>query len=396
MSNRVATIYGATIPFLVISWAAVLMRLWVRFRIMRDPGWDDYLVVLASCLNSMAAIFVMHTIKYGLGQHYLYLGEAKQTAYQKYFYMENAVYITETAVIKMSLLVQYLRIFRAGIMRYMCLTLLCLVALWGLSYGFLAWFPCFPVQAMWRRAEFPNAKCYGFGFNFFELEEFIALFESHTALNMVFDISVFTMPMVLFTRPHLRKNSIFSLAGIFMIGAVVVMTSIWRLYSIVLNRAATLPYIDFTWWAPITLILSCLEINLAIMCASMPVFWPHIEKSFTAIFVTREVHVTEHRRLDDEYELENGKSGTKRNGSMKSESGNSRESLTREISRDESNGGSGDNGDSNAKRELRLSGHYRDPYLMAQIDPFSAEAGSGIGGVETNVDSNPDKPKWRI
>lgn len=34
--------------FKLVSWVAVLFRLWVRFRIVRDPGWDDLLVTLAS------------------------------------------------------------------------------------------------------------------------------------------------------------------------------------------------------------------------------------------------------------------------------------------------------------------------------------------------------------
>lgn len=48
ISNRRETIYGVTVPFLLLSWAAVGLRLWVRFRVMREPGWDDLFVVLAA------------------------------------------------------------------------------------------------------------------------------------------------------------------------------------------------------------------------------------------------------------------------------------------------------------------------------------------------------------
>ncbi|KAF1960459.1 hypothetical protein CC80DRAFT_294371 [Byssothecium circinans] len=394
ISNRPETLYGSVIPFIILSWTAIGMRMFVRLRVMRDPGWDDYLVILAGCLNTAAASFVLYTIKHGLGHHYLYIGQKNMAVYQKFFYLANACYITEAALIKMSLLFQYLRIFKSGTMRWICLVMLGLVTIWGLAYGFLAWFPCFPVKAYWRRAEFPNAKCYGFGFDYFHIDDFVALFESHTALNMVFDIAIFTTPMVLFTRSQLRMSSLLSLAGIFLIGGVVVMISVWRLHSIILNRAATLPYIDFTWFAPITLILSCLEVNLAIVCASMPVFWPQIEKPFSAIFVTHEVHITEHRRLDDHYELEDGKASTTRNGSVKSDGGRSTEGLTRKMSEDQR--GVNRQTSSGGKKEARVSGHYRDPYNIAQIDPFGAEAATVGLGVETNVDSNAEKPKWRM
>jgi hypothetical protein len=54
----------------------------------------------------------------------------------------NALYITEAAIIKASLLLQYLRIFKAGFMRWICLVLLVTVMLWGFAYGFMVWFPC--------------------------------------------------------------------------------------------------------------------------------------------------------------------------------------------------------------------------------------------------------------
>jgi hypothetical protein len=159
----------------------------------------------------------------------------------------------------------------------------------------------------------------------------------------------------------------------------VVFTSIWRLYSIVDNRAATHPYIDFTWWTPISIILSCLEIDLAIMCASMPIFWPVIEESFAAIFVTREVQITEQRRYSFAdrglaYELEHS-DAMQRQPSVKTQS-TSRESLviTRELS-----------------GKQHLDDHYRDPYLAAHVDPFGDAALERA--VKTDVEAK-KKDKW--
>lgn len=162
-----------------------------------------------------------------------------------------------------------------------------------------------------------------------------------------------------------------------------VFTSIWRLYTIVLNRAGTHPYIDFTWWPPISILLSCIEIDLAIMCASMPIFWPILEKSISAIFITREIHVTEHRRIDEHglaFELEHTTrlkgDGEGREGSIKSDSGHSRESLTR--------------GQSTA---AELDVHYKDQYVVAQVDPFASQ--NELAGNEVEVETMA-KPKWRI
>jgi hypothetical protein len=98
----------------LVSWVAVLFRLWVRFRVVRNPGWDDLLVTISSvrgkqatqnqlliqpdhkhnsyhlCTN-MYVHFPKHiesslltlttAIEHGLGRHYLYLGRENMTNY---------------------------------------------------------------------------------------------------------------------------------------------------------------------------------------------------------------------------------------------------------------------------------------------------------------------------
>jgi hypothetical protein len=130
--------------------------------------------------------------------------------------MENSFYITNTALVKISLLFQYLRIFKSGTMHRICLVLITIISVWGLGYSFMAWVPCFPVSSYWNRTN--TTKCYGFGFD--NVEQFIALFESHTALNMTFDILVFLTPMVLFRQPNLKWKNVVAMTGVFVFGGV--------------------------------------------------------------------------------------------------------------------------------------------------------------------------------
>jgi hypothetical protein len=58
----------------------------------------------------------------------------------------------------------------------------------------------------------------------------------------------------------------------------------------------TVTQYDFTWWLPEVLIFSCLEVDFAIMCASVPIFWPTVVAAWTEIFVTQEVTVIHDRR----------------------------------------------------------------------------------------------------
>ncbi|KAF1849755.1 uncharacterized protein K460DRAFT_390421 [Cucurbitaria berberidis CBS 394.84] len=366
LSNRKATILGTTITFLIASWIAVLFRLWVRFRIVREPGLDDAFILLAAMTNTVASTCVCLSVYHGLGQHMLYLGIPKMEGFLVLFYIEHNVYITETALIKVSLLLQYFRIFKAGIMRKICIGLLVLVSLWGLGFSIVGWFPCFPVRGFWQRTI--GAKCYGFGFG--NVQSFIAMFKAHSASNMVLDFIIFLTPLVLFRTPHLRVKNVLAMTGVFAFGAIVVSTSVWRLYSIVAHRAATYPYLDITWFSPTMVILTCIEINLALICASMPIFWPVIEKSFASILVSYELEIVE-ERVDDHglaYELEHMRD---REGSVKSSA-----TSTRELTQH-------DDEDGDMARKVYTVG----------LDPLSEKARTT--GLVTDVRSKP-KPKWEL
>ena len=62
------------------------------------------------------------------------------------------------------------------------------------------------------------------------------------------------------------------------------------------NRAATFPTLDPSWYGCVPAVLSVLEVNLATICASLPVFWPVIKENLGKILVTREVDITRETR----------------------------------------------------------------------------------------------------
>jgi hypothetical protein len=122
----------------------------------------------------------------------------------------------QTTIVKLSLLVQFLRIFKAGTMRWVCIALITVISLWGLAFVFMSWFPCFPVRGAWERGI--DAKCYGFGFA--NKNEFVAMFKAHSASNMVLDVCVFLTPMIIFRSPQLKRKNVLALVGVFTFGGM--------------------------------------------------------------------------------------------------------------------------------------------------------------------------------
>ncbi|KAF3035516.1 hypothetical protein E8E11_003508 [Didymella keratinophila] len=75
-------------------------------------------------------------------------------------------------------------------------------------------------------------------------------------------------------------------------GGVVAVVSIGRMITLCINRAGTVPILDMSYHTPVVYILSVLEVNIAILCASIPIFWPIISSFATnKILVVNEIVV---------------------------------------------------------------------------------------------------------
>jgi hypothetical protein len=69
-----------------------------------------------------------------------------------------------------------------------------------------------------------------------------------------------------------------------------------RVFNAIDTTAWLLPNYDPSWFGPGTLILATLEIDIASICASVPIFWPVLSTKILKIFVVTQVTVeTRHR-----------------------------------------------------------------------------------------------------
>lgn len=98
-----------------------------------------------------------------------------------------------------------------------------------------------------------------------------------------------------------------------MISSSSVICSVIRFILIVHTRATTSPTFDPSWYGASTCILSILEVDLATIVASLPVFWPHLRRNIDKIMITREVdvQVTHEPRPFAQIEDEAVKNGTR-------------------------------------------------------------------------------------
>lgn len=302
-------------------------------------------------------------------------------------------YNVATTFTKLCLLAQYIRMFDSrGPLRRTCWAFLVVTVLWGAAFIVIAVVPCVPVSAFWDRG---TGRCYGYGS--IDSPALQRTYTAHNTTNVLLDLVVLAIPVPLYFEKSTPWKTRIGIGCLLMLGVGYVgfsfssshilfsfapslslslrffpssssagkqadkappihhkeihtkphahsvnLVSIWRLQTIIQTKATTYPVADPTWYGPKSIVLATIEVNLASICASIPVFWPILSQSLNKIFVTQEVHVVhQHRRLsggehdhrqcgyldegegcaaEDHYELRASESGTTSHSRAGSES----------------------------------------------------------------------------
>ncbi|KAF2123975.1 hypothetical protein P153DRAFT_142057 [Dothidotthia symphoricarpi CBS 119687] len=293
--NRPETILGVTITFMLIAAIAISLRLWVRFR-DRTWGWDDIFLGLAVISNTTGDILVCMMTNGSLGLHFWTLDSALIISYFKDVYISNVIYCSSATLIKLAILFQYLRLFaetaastntsQYRLARRIIISTIVLTILWGGSFVVIAIFPCHPIEKNWNI--YLEGSCFGFGSK--DALVFFPTYAAHSASNMALDVLILLLPIPFLKVLRLAGKRRAGLITLFILGTVVVAVSIGRVISLVMTRAGTFPTIDMTYHTTIIYLFTVLEINIAILCASVPVFWPILTSlAFNRILVVNEV-----------------------------------------------------------------------------------------------------------
>lgn len=154
--------------------------------------------------------------------------------HRQMFWWCNGLYNMCLALVKLSLLAQYLRLLdenphlgggqqrQQPRLRLAIRVLLFLVAAWGVAWSLVAWVPCSPVAANWDfSGAYPDAARWGYGSR--DTAVFVATFYNHAAANMVLDILIISLPLLsrsLWATAEMERRSQLGLVALFLVGGL--------------------------------------------------------------------------------------------------------------------------------------------------------------------------------
>ncbi|KAL2165648.1 hypothetical protein VTG60DRAFT_4081 [Thermothelomyces hinnuleus] len=190
----------------ILSTLVVALRCYSRAVILRSFGFDDAIMVAAQILTLASAVAIGLETKYGLGRHRWVISDEDFISYMKSFYTSIIVYNIAVCLTKISILLQYKRIFNNTMLRKIIAAGLVFLTCWGVTLCFLLPMVCMPVAKFWHPEI--DGFCLDSGTIWYVM----------AGVNVVTDFSLFTMPIPVISSLQLPRKQKGILMIVFTLG----------------------------------------------------------------------------------------------------------------------------------------------------------------------------------
>ncbi|KIW49853.1 hypothetical protein PV05_11496 [Exophiala xenobiotica] len=250
------------ICFIAVTSVFIGLRLIVRAFVVKHVAADDYLMVAAGLFATAFSAMAIVGVRYGLGRHVwdlpqdLDLVEKIKKTIQT-LWICQVMYVTALMLVKMSIVVSYIRVFPTTTFRRTMYALsAAILGVWICSI-LVTIFQCKPVQGAWDftlpRNCLPIVNFYYFS----------------TAFSIFTDFLLCTLPLPVFWRLNLPRRQKYVVSMLFAIGLFATVASALRIS--VLEGVESL---DVTQGSVPTMKWSVVEVGTGIICACIPCFKP--------------------------------------------------------------------------------------------------------------------------
>ncbi|KAH8881710.1 hypothetical protein GQ53DRAFT_471213 [Thozetella sp. PMI_491] len=157
--SRQELIYLTTKIGLAIQLAFFSLRIFTRVMIQKKLAIDDWFLIVGMGITILGAVVVLKTVDRGFGLHLWQIDAQDVPNILTGFLIAEATYPVILCLVRMSLMVFYLRIFPGLLFRRMVQCIMISGAIQTVLFFFLIIFQCTPVQFAWDKATPTPGKC---------------------------------------------------------------------------------------------------------------------------------------------------------------------------------------------------------------------------------------------
>ncbi|KAH7359817.1 hypothetical protein BKA66DRAFT_426625 [Pyrenochaeta sp. MPI-SDFR-AT-0127] len=236
-----------------IAFISVTMRVAGKL-VSKRLALDDYIVVVAFLLTGVPLGCIISMTKSGFGEHLWNLQEGKLLRILLNFYISWSTYIVILGMIKVSLILFYLQIFKTRRFAMIAKVVLGYIVINSAIIFLMTIFICTPVDSFWNRDI--KGKCMN--------QEALALANSGSAILQ--DLILLILPMVFIKNLQMKRYRKIAVGFMFSIGSFGCIATIVRLHTLLIFKVS----IDPTWdYVPVT-VWTELELAASFACVSLP------------------------------------------------------------------------------------------------------------------------------
>ncbi|KAK3934500.1 hypothetical protein QBC46DRAFT_399590 [Diplogelasinospora grovesii] len=249
---------------LCVNLVVVSLRFYIRLRLIRKFGYDDWALAATLFATIGAAGGTTSGTAFGLGRHIWVLSIQEQSSSMLLIFIGALGYHCTIMVIKSAFLLQYRRVFPLPHFQRLCDIFLGFIACWFVAGSIAAVFICWPIEMNWDPTGPPWKYC----------ENRYRLWLGHGVMHLITDVAILSMPLPLLKTLPLLPLHKFVLMGVFCLGFLTCAISAYRITTL----RASLMGEDATWTSATTVFWSLGEVTCATICLCIPTLRPLMPK----------------------------------------------------------------------------------------------------------------------
>ncbi|KAK8198725.1 hypothetical protein M8818_006592 [Zalaria obscura] len=269
--SRGQQVLAINLAFFILAVITVGLRLVTRFRVVHNAGRDDACIVASVFFSLGLLVTVIYQVKNGMGRHQDSLTDAEGVNQLKGLWASIWLYNLSLTFTKISIIMQYLRIFIGTKFRIACWVMFGVVVVYSFWTFFSSIFSCTPVAYFWDK-NVAGGHC---------LDQYVVWFVN-AGINIATDFLTMLLPMPVLKNLMLPKRQKIALMLVFALAGFVCIVSILRLRSLFIISNSD----DVSWDNTAAASWSGIEVNVGIICASLPTLKACVSRIFPRFFST--------------------------------------------------------------------------------------------------------------
>ncbi|KAM3069179.1 hypothetical protein ACMFMG_010699 [Clarireedia jacksonii] len=234
--NRGAQVTGVACASLALPWIAVILRFYVRTRIQRFFGPEDWLTVASMTIFTALCALLLRSLTYGLGAHIYNVDADYLETLAKYIFSSELLYVSTTAITKLSIGVYFLRLSSRRYHFWIIYSVTTVVLSASTGYLFFLLFQCQPISYFWSQYDGDRGFCLS--------RSILAnVTYAHAAMSAVTDWAFGILPIAFVWKMKMNPRTKLSVVLILSLGFFASTATLVRLYYIHKLSVTT----DYTW-----------------------------------------------------------------------------------------------------------------------------------------------------